>query len=196
MSLILEALKKLDREKQTPDRGLLVVGSVPWPARRTPWWRPALLAAALVAAGGTAAWLAWPRRGPEAAGGSAVTPATMAAATAPPAAGVAPGAAPRAPSSASVPALPAATLEELTRMERAAASPAAARPGAEKADAEGAPGGGLQLQAIAERDGRPVAVISGRVVHEGDRYDGLAIVRIGADEVEIEEHGRRRTLRF
>ena len=33
MSLILEALKKLEREKQTPpDRGFLVVAHVPWPA--------------------------------------------------------------------------------------------------------------------------------------------------------------------
>jgi hypothetical protein len=41
-----------------------------------------------------------------------------------------------------------------------------------------------------------VAIISGRLVREGDRYDGIAILRIGADEVEIELQGQRRTLRF
>ncbi len=35
MSLILEALKKLEREKQAPDRGFLVVAHVPWPAGPT-----------------------------------------------------------------------------------------------------------------------------------------------------------------
>ena len=32
MSLILEALKKLEREKQSPDRGFLVMAHVPWAA--------------------------------------------------------------------------------------------------------------------------------------------------------------------
>ena len=34
MSLIFEALKKLDREKQAPERGFLVVGSGAWGAGR------------------------------------------------------------------------------------------------------------------------------------------------------------------
>jgi hypothetical protein len=65
-----------------------------------------------------------------------------------------------------------------------------------KPDANVQPEAGLQLQAIGERDGRPVAVIGGRLVREGDHYDGVTIVRIGADEVEIEVQGQRRTLRF
>jgi hypothetical protein len=65
-----------------------------------------------------------------------------------------------------------------------------------KPRASAQPEASLQLQAIGERDGRPVAVISSRVVREGDHYDGVTIVRIGADEVEIEVQGRRRTLRF
>ena len=52
------------------------------------------------------------------------------------------------------------------------------------------------LQAISERDGKPIAVLNSRVVHEGDHFDGVTVVRIGADEVEIEEQGHRRVLRF
>ena len=58
------------------------------------------------------------------------------------------------------------------------------------------PGAGLLLQAISERDGKPIAVLNSRVVHEGDRFDGVTVVRIGADEVEIEVQGQRRVLRF
>ena len=58
------------------------------------------------------------------------------------------------------------------------------------------PSSGLQLQAISQRDGRPIAVLNSRVVHEGDHFEGVTILRIGVDEVEIEVRGRRRTLRF
>ena len=34
MSLILEALKKLDREKQVPDRGVVIMGPTAWPSAR------------------------------------------------------------------------------------------------------------------------------------------------------------------
>ena len=58
MSLILEALKKLDREKHAPDRGLLVVGPAAWPS--APDSRPggvAVAAIALVLSGlGAAVW--------------------------------------------------------------------------------------------------------------------------------------------
>ena len=52
------------------------------------------------------------------------------------------------------------------------------------------------LQAISRRDGRPVAIIDGRLVHEGDQYDDIVILRIGEDEVELELDGRRQVLRF
>jgi hypothetical protein len=54
----------------------------------------------------------------------------------------------------------------------------------------------LQLMAISERDGRPIAIVSDHLVREGDSFDGVKIVRIGETEVEVEQHGRRRVLRF
>ena len=47
-------------------------------------------------------------------------------------------------------------------------------------------GAGLVLHAISEQDGVPVAVVNDRVVREGDRFDGVRILRIGAAEVEVE----------
>jgi hypothetical protein len=57
------------------------------------------------------------------------------------------------------------------------------------------PASGLQ-PSHRQSEGQPVAVLSNRVVHEGDHFDGVTVVRIGADEVEIEVKGQRRTLRF
>jgi hypothetical protein len=54
----------------------------------------------------------------------------------------------------------------------------------------------LVLQAISERDGSPVALVNDRLVREGDSFDGVTVVRIGASEVEVEVRGRRRVLRF
>jgi hypothetical protein len=54
----------------------------------------------------------------------------------------------------------------------------------------------LLLNAISEQDGVPIAVVNDRVVREGDRFEGVLIVRIRASEVEVEVDGARRTLRF
>jgi hypothetical protein len=54
----------------------------------------------------------------------------------------------------------------------------------------------LLLQAIAVRDGHKVAVLSGRLVREGDVFGATRVLRIGDSEVEIESHGQRRVLRF
>ena len=189
MSLILEALKKLDREKKAPDRGFLVVGAVPWPAPRPRQWTPLLLVVAVGAAAGSALWLAWRARGHEEAPSHAVTPTTMAAA------------APRA-AAAPVVVAPPSTLPPLVegRTRVPDARPAAERPAAEAGRPAAAPAAepaaGLLLQAISERDGKPIAVLNSRVVHEGDHFDGVTVVRIGADEVEIEVQGHRRVLRF
>jgi hypothetical protein len=58
------------------------------------------------------------------------------------------------------------------------------------------PPGEPRLQAIAERDGRRVAMIDDRMLYEGDRSGDLLVIRIGEDEVEVEVKGQRRTLRF
>jgi CRP-like cAMP-binding protein len=52
------------------------------------------------------------------------------------------------------------------------------------------------LQAITIQEGRPVALISDRVLREGDEIDGVRIVRIGEAEVEVEADGVRTILRF
>jgi hypothetical protein len=54
----------------------------------------------------------------------------------------------------------------------------------------------LRLEAVSQRDGQPVAVLSGRLVHEGDAFDNVRVIRIGEAEVEIEVDGRRRVLSF
>ena len=189
MSLILEALKKLDREKKAPDRGFLVVGTVPWPAPRPRQWTPLLLVVAVGVAAGSALWLAWRARGHEEAPSHVVTSTTLAA---------------HAPRAAAAPVVvaPPSTLPPLIEGHPRVPDtpPVAERPAAQAdrpaATAAAAPPAGLLLQAISERDGKPIAVLNGRVVHEGDHFDGVTVVRIGADDVEIEVQGHRRVLRF
>lgn len=182
MSLILEALRKLDREKQAPERGFLVVGAVPWPAPRRRRWGPALAAVgvALAAVAGSAFWFSRPPAARPEAPSPAVVPSTLAAPV-------------PAPTTAAPPrvTLPP-PVERASRPPEAAPAPALpVRPAV-----AASPDADLRLEAIGARDDKPVAVISGRLVREGDRYDGITIVRIGADEVEIEVRGQRRTLRF
>jgi hypothetical protein len=195
VSLILEALKKLDREKQAPERGLLVVGPAAWPSRRGGRATAAMSAVvgAVLAVAGMAAvlWL-YGRRSPPA----QVSSSTQASLPAPPAAPVmapptptaerptvAAGRAPaRPPAPAATPARgAAAAVPEPQGVKAPKASPAADR---------------FQLQAISARDGHPVAVLNDRLVREGDVFDGVRVVRIGADEVEIEVAGRRRLVKF
>src|SRR6185503_11302863 len=61
VSLILEALKKLDREKQAPDRGVVIVGPSAWPSPREGLFAlrggGLVLAAVLVGGAAGAAWL-------------------------------------------------------------------------------------------------------------------------------------------
>ena len=54
----------------------------------------------------------------------------------------------------------------------------------------------LQLMVISEREGQPVAIISDHLVREGDSFDGVNVLRIGATEVEVDDHGQRRVLHF
>ena len=204
MSLILEALKKLDREKKVPDRGFLVVGAVPWPAPRPRRWLPALFVLAVGAAAGSALWLAWRARAREEAPVRIATPSTAPApVAAPPVAAPPATVPPAAESGARVPEmrLPAerpapARIDRPAPTATTAAGPRPAATAPPAAAAPSEPGARLVLEAISERDGKPIAVLNSRVVHEGDHFDGVTVVRIGVDEVEIEVQGRRRTLRF
>ena len=219
MSLILDALRKLEREKSARDPGVLVVGSVPWggtsPTRRL------LLAAGAAAVLACAVWLGWLLR-------PATPPPAAAAQPAPatPAAQSRPVPTPTLPPPA--PPLPAATRYEApaapaVRLSRPVSRPTPPAPAANTvpdpaptdstperagslsmksgpAEASDAPAaatpGELRLTAISQRDGRPVAMINDRLVFEGDSFEGVRVLRIGDAEVEVEVHGQRRVLRF
>ncbi len=219
MSLILEALRKLERDKQAPGRSLVVTGATDWArsepraGQRLAWGLAALLALGLT-------FFAWQSRtahapdtrpaapspaarAPEVpATGAAIAPAASARREAPAAAGArqidrappaatdAAGLARQAPRSP-----PAVSVAELDAPEPAEAAPesgdetpAATQPAPARADVE--------LQAIAERDGRPIAIVNGRLVREGDSWGGIRILRIGRAEIEIELNGQRRTIGF
>jgi hypothetical protein len=191
MSLILEALRKLEAEKQAPERGFLVVAAPSWPDSEKRVW-PWLVATALLVGGlaiGGALWLR-PRdvaRRPE----PQPIPASSSAAA--PAAAVTPAASPeplREPA-------PAPAHREEPRVVAPVTIPgprAVASAPPSPATAPSPPP--LVLEAISERDGRPIALVSDHLVREGDAFDGVTVVRIGEAEVEVEWRGQRRILHF
>jgi hypothetical protein len=180
VSLILEALKKLDREKQAPERGFVVVASQPWAtSTRNRGRAVALVFLGLVIVAG-AVLLARPRAAPTTRQSPlatpTATPAAVALATSPP----------------TTLGTPARAATPRPAASRAAESP---RPvPSPRAGADSPPA--LVLQAISERDGKPIALVSDRLVREGDEFDGVRVVRIGETEVEIEWRGRRSSIRF
>ena len=55
----------------------------------------------------------------------------------------------------------------------------------------------LVLQAISERDSRPIAIINDRLVNEGDKLGSIRVLRIGDDSVEVLlENGTKDIVRF
>lgn len=55
----------------------------------------------------------------------------------------------------------------------------------------------LVLQAISERDSRPIAIINDQLVREGDKLGAVQVLRIGPDSVEVRlENGASDTVRF
>lgn len=223
MSLILDALKKIEREKGAGDPGVVVVGSVPWgqasPRRFGRTATVAGVALGLVSIG--AWWWLRPALAPVPAPAPAAAPSTSAStqpsatASRPPTAPIVP--APPAPRHTATPhpeptgaSGPAAVVARPAAGDRAAV-PLVSAPGAaadaasaplatasEPRPTRGSPSGWpeLHLGAISLRDGRPVALVNDRVVREGDSFDGVLVVRIGDAEVEVEFRGQRRVLRF
>lgn len=175
MSLILEALRKREREKQVSERGFLVMAPTPWAAPRGRGVAAVVLAG-VVAFGLGVAFMAWRARVPEAPAVAVTAPSVSIPAQ------ITPGTLLPAPVStlrtASVP----------TPVPRA--EPGPAQPVMPTAEPR------FVLQAISERDGRPVALISDRLMREGDEWQGARLVRIGEAEVELEIAGQRVTLRF
>lgn len=217
MSLILDALKKIEGEKgEAGEKGVLVLGAVPWgerQARRTSLVVGATLGVlGVFALGGLATWwllrptpapaplVGAPAAAPAApsAAGVVAAPAQPAlpvpAAPAPAAATQAPPAlpanpAPRATFAAPVTA-PAPASEPAREPAAPAAAPAAAAPPAPSSSSD------LRLTAISQRDGQPVALLNDRLVRAGDSFDGIRVIRIGESEVEVEVRGQRRVIRF
>jgi hypothetical protein len=181
VSLIFEALKKLDREKKTPERGFLVVGGAPLPGRRL--HVPALLLLLAAAAGGGFLIARATRPAPPLA-----TPTTTAPTPAPV---TVRQLAPPAP-------LPPETVAPaVSGLPRAAEPlvPAAPVPTPEvAAPPKAAPA--FALQAVADQDGHPVAIVNGQLVRVGDLVDGARVLRIDPEEVELEQGGRRLVLTF
>ena len=153
MSLIFEALKKLDREKQAPERGFLVVGASGWGGGRR---ARALPIAAALAAAGVAGFLfaQWAQR-PRVETAASATPAPApnvgrVAPTAPPATYAAPtlsavvreAAPPPAPSRTVAPAAPAARAEPPPPATSDPLAAGALHRSATRADAVLAPGSG------------------------------------------------------
>jgi hypothetical protein len=213
VSLIFDALKKLERDKDAREPGVLVVGSVPWGAR-TRSFRPLAVALATIGLVALLAFALWPRdRGARPAtaparSDSSPAPAPTPSAVALPPAAVVPPSTIAPPASAAAPperrrlAVPPAGRDEGAVAQGAAApektpaqedAPVAAPlPPPSRAPAPD----DLRLNAISQRDGRPMALINDRLVFEGDSFDGVKILRIGEAEVEVEVRGKRRVLRF
>jgi hypothetical protein len=176
VSLILEALKKLEREKGVPERGFLVLAHLPWARSGKAGARAAGLVA-LVLALAAAAFLLWRFR-PAAPRAVGPTPTPTLAAL---------------PPRVGVPALPSPTV--------ALSAPAATAPTPSSVHALPPPrppeaAAEFRLNAITVQDGHPVAVLNDRIVREGDSFEGVRVLRIGETEVEIEVKGERRVIRF
>jgi hypothetical protein len=202
MSLILDALRKLERERDANEPpGVLVVGSVPW--GETSRARRVLLvagAAAALALAVLAGWLLRPvPKAPAAAAPSAPPPEQPAAAAPTPPATLPAAVAPVEPTappirlSRPLPTLQPRVLAPSTAAPPTSASDAPVEPAASEALP---PTDGLRLSAISQRDGKPVALINDHLVFEGDSFDGITVIRIGEAEVEVEVKGQRRVLRF
>jgi hypothetical protein len=181
VSLILEALKKLERDKQAPDRGFLVVAHVPWASGATgrSWWLG--VTALLGIAGGVITFsLLRGREGRPAPATAPLIVATPAAIVVPqPTLGTSPSP-PRATPRAGAPLSPPDAI----------ASPPPQPSPSPLGEVE------LRLNAITQQEGRPVAVLNERLVREGDIFDGIHVIRIGEAEVEVEVNGKRRIVRF
>lgn len=208
MSLILEALKKLEREKQAGARGFVVLSHLPWTGARsggrTMAGSLAVIVVTLVAlaAGLTAVWRWRSAAGAPAAIATPPGPSPTAAPGMPdpepamPSARVAPPEQVDTRPVAVRPPVPPVSLLPPPKAEGGGPDqPADAPPSAREGPATGK-AVELRLNAISVRDGHPVAILNDRLVREGDSFDGIRVLRIGDAEVEVEVAGQRRTLRF
>jgi hypothetical protein len=201
VSLILDALRKLEREKEAPRRGFQVMTHVPW-SRQGSGTR--LLTAAVVGlsvAVGVLGFALW-RRTVQAPVPVALSPLTAPAESAPPAALSEPAPAAAVPTPRPSTAIAAVSPPPARRAIARPAVAAGVDPGPPVAPPK-PPGptpapkkGELHLNAISRQDGQPVALPNDRLVREGDVFDGVRVIHIGESSVEVEVDGRRKTVGF
>ncbi|MBN2371194.1 MAG: hypothetical protein JXO72_11980 [Vicinamibacteria bacterium] len=186
MSLILDALKKLDRDRRNKaPEGVVLLAPTPWPAARS---SQTLAALALIIAGlallAAAALVYWNRaqNPPRNASTGAVPAATdsMVSRTAAPHTDAPPS---------SLLDVPYAVTPNVTRNDRGRISSASSEPPVRTPPP-------FRLNAIGLHQGQPVAVLNDRLVREGDHFDGITVIRIGDTEVEIETNGKRVQVTF
>jgi hypothetical protein len=185
MSLILDALKKLDRDKRSKaPEGVVLLAPTPWPAARS---SQTLLALALIVAGLallTAAALVFLSRAQHT---TSVAPAdTLNKITA--SAGTPTSSLPQAPPLSRLKVPVTATPRSVRADLRPSPSIASASPKRMPPP--------FRLNAIGLYEGQPVAVLNDRLVREGDRFDGITVIRIDDTEVEIEADGKRIQVTF
>ena len=187
MSLVLEALKKLDREKGRDERGFVVMAAAPWPTRAARRW-PAWAALGVAAVGAVAAMIALRNPAPSA---PPAAPSTAAAAV---------PVTPKAAEAENEPASPAPRLAPAKVLPKAkpAAEPTEVATGVVPPviAATPVPDPVPRLQAISQRDGQPIAMIDDHLVRVGDEVGGMRVLAIREAEVDVEVRGRRTTLRF
>lgn len=210
MSLILEALRKLDKDRSAPDRGVVVVGAQAWPATRRPRRGIGLvLGGLLLVAFGF--WLgARPRSAappdtteakalPLPAGADSRAPDTALGTTASRVASPGPVRPREAPPTEPrpVPTRAPGGVEAEGEAADTLSSAATAANEPEESAVTVAPGRRLpRLSAIGRREERPIAIIDDRVMNEGDSFGGVTVIRIDETSVEIETAGRRHSIHF
>jgi hypothetical protein len=181
MSLILEALRKLEREKPDQARHTTVLlAPLAWPQAARRRWLGVVLSAALLTGLLAAGWFFLRSAPPQ------PTPPLDRVAQRPPAS-----------------PMPTATAMPMPSAPLAVAHPAQAGPPAKRtakpaAQAREAAASGFRLTAIGDQEGVRVAVVNDRLVRVGDSLLGARVVRIDDAEVELvsEADGRRFTLGF
>jgi hypothetical protein len=213
VSLILEALKKLERDKQVEGRGgFLVMAARPWPSpsddRRPLVWVIAGAVVMMAVGAGLALWLWRGTARPTVAQSAPPAPAAAPAAPVPMQPTAVMTAAPTAVAPVAAASLGDNTprLPPVTRIvSPPAPAPAPAAPeipataAAVVAPPPAAPAGPaprFRLTAISERDGKPVAMLNDRVVFEGDSFDDVTVVKIGVADVELKVAGKTVVVTF
>lgn len=198
MSLVLDALRRVEKpDARTGSVGVAVASYRP-PRRPGRSWAPLLLG---IIVGGGAVLLFGSSAGSR--GTSQALPARDAGAS------VSNGPPSRALGGAGLPppliildaTAAAAGPQSLTDGPQPAATrrgpPSPRLDGVAPAELVAAASRGLVLQAISERDSHAVAVISDQLVKEGDLIGKARVLKIGADTVEVlHEGGRRELIRF